>query len=166
MSEPREAGDSAVSTRTMEVVVASVTLALGALVVFDSIRLGSGWDEDGPKSGYFPFYIGLLIVVGSAFNIFKALKGANGTFVGRQAAKDVLTVLIPTAVYVGLIQVLGLYVASAIYIAVFMWRLGKYSWFKTIPVALGVPTVFFCMFEIWFGVPLIKGPLEAALGLN
>ena len=166
MSDPHRAQDSAVSTRTMEIIVASITLALGALVVADSLRLGSGWDEDGPKSGYFPFYIGMLIVIGSAINIYKALAMGKQSFVGRQAAKDVLTVLIPTAVYVGLIQVLGLYVASALYIAVFMWRLGKYSWLKTIPVALGVPLAFFMMFEVWFGLPLIKGPLEAALGLN
>ena len=166
MSDPRRAKDSAVSTRTMEIIVAAITLLLGVLVVYDSVRLGRGWDDDGPKSGYFPFYIGLLIVVGSAVNAYKAFADGGGSFVGRQAARDVLTVLIPTAVYVAIMQVLGLYVASALYIAVFMWRLGKYSWAKTIPVAIGVPVVFFCMFELWFGVPLLKGPLEAALGLN
>jgi len=166
MSDSPSTEDGAVSTRTMELVVAAVTLLLGALVVYDSVRLGRGWDDDGPKSGYFPFYIGMLIVVGSAVNVFKALPRDGDWFVGRQAARDVLTVLIPTAVYVGLMQWLGLYVASALYIAVFMWRLGKYSWLTTIPVAVGVPVAFFCMFELWFGVPLLKGPLEAALGLN
>jgi hypothetical protein len=35
-----------------------------------------------------------------------------------------------------------------------------------VPVSVAVNVVFFLMFEIWFKVPLPKGPLEAALGLN
>ena len=51
----------AISTRTMEIIVALALLAVGALVVFDSYRLGAKWGDDGPQSGYFPFYIGLLL---------------------------------------------------------------------------------------------------------
>ena len=61
---------------------------------------------------------------------------------------------------------LGIYVASAIFIALFMKWLGKYAWPMTIGVSVGVPVVFFLLFEVWFKVPLPKGPLEAALGLN
>jgi hypothetical protein len=35
---------------------------------------------------------------------------------------------------------------------------------KIVPVAIGVPLMLFMMFEVWFLVPLPKGPLEAALG--
>jgi len=58
------------------------------------------------------------------------------------------------------VQYVGLYVASAIYIAVFMVWLGKYSWFKSVAVGLSVNVSLFLMFEVWFKVPLFKGSLE------
>ena len=84
----------------------------------------------------------------------------------------VLSVLLPTIVYVlfisgvGPIPGLGIYVPSIIFIAVFMLWLGKYKWLKTLIISVSVVLVFFVLFEIWFKVPLPKGPLEAALGLN
>jgi len=88
------------------------------------------------------------------------------SFVSRNQLKLILTVLVPTIVYVALIVWLGLYLASTLYIALFMWRLGRYAWVKILPVAIGVSLAFFLTFEVWFKVPLPKGPLEAALGLN
>ncbi|NCX62813.1 MAG: tripartite tricarboxylate transporter TctB family protein, partial [Betaproteobacteria bacterium] len=73
--------------------------------------------------------------------------------------------LLPTVVYVALIQWLGIYLASSLFIAAFMWRLGGYRLILIAPVAIGVSAMFFIMFEIWFTVPLPKGPLEAMLGL-
>jgi hypothetical protein len=55
---------------------------------------------------------------------------------------------------------LGLYVASAIYIALFMIVLGKYKVLKSVLIAVIVNAVFFAMFEVWFKVPLYKGTLE------
>ena len=58
----------------------------------------------------------------------------------------------------------GLYVSSAIFIAVFMRWQGKFSLVKSCLTGLIVSVVLFAMFEIWFNVPLLKGPLEAAFG--
>jgi putative Ca2+/H+ antiporter (TMEM165/GDT1 family) len=159
------------STRTAELVMAGLFLAFGVLVMWDSRRLGASWADDGPQAGYFPFYIGLFIVVSSVANAFRALNlGAKGkvAFVEWGQLRMVLLVMIPTTLYVALIVnpwfTLGIYLASAIYIAFFMWYLGKYRWTKIAPVSLGVVVFFFLMFEIWFKVPLPKGPIETALG--
>ena len=160
---------SAASIRAVEIGVAGVVFLFGALVVFDSYRLGSRWGDDGPQAGYFPFYVGLSICLSSAAIFVRALRNsglAAESFVSRDEMKKILTVLVPTVVYVALIAYLGFYVASTAYIAYFMWHLGKYSWIKIVPVAVGVSVAFFLIFEIWFAVPLPKGPLEAALGLN
>ena len=160
---------SAGSVKTVEVWVAAIVLLFGALVVYDSYRLGAGWGASGPKTGYFPFYIGLLVCISSAVNLVLALRnraGALKSFVSQGQLKLVMVVLVPTIVYVGLIRYLGLYLASTLYIAYFMWWLGKYSWVKIVPVSVGVSLTFFLIFELWFRLPLPKGPLEAALGLN
>jgi putative tricarboxylic transport membrane protein len=159
----------AVSRRTMEIAVALIFLVFGLVVCWDTWRLGARWGSDGPQAGYFPFYIGVIIILCSGVTLFKsiAIKAAdNEPFVLRGQLKLVTLVLVPTVVYVGLINWLGIYVASTIYIALFMWWLGKYSWVKYVSVSVGVSVAFFLMFEIWFKVPLPKGPLESALGLN
>lgn len=164
---------SAVSTKTMDVVVAIMFFALGALVMWDSKRLGAAWGSDGPEAGYFPFYIGAFLCVAAIVNAIRAAQGKDikeQSFVSVAALKMVFSVLLPTILYVlfvggiGPIPGLGMYVPSVIFIAAFMMWLGKYKWPMSLAVSVGVVVVFFLMFEIWFKVPLPKGPLETALG--
>ena len=162
-SEPR-AATAGISTRTMEIVVAVILFALGSLVVYDSRRLGSSWGTDGPEAGYFPFYIGAVICISSVVILVQAVFGSaakrKGVFVEWQALRQVLAVLVPAALYVLGIQIIGLYVASAIYIAIFMRWLGKYSWLKSVALGLAVAAVAFITFEVWFQVPLYKGAFD------
>ena len=156
---------SAASKRTLEIATAIFFLAIGRVVMWDSSRAGAGWGADGPQSGYFPFYIGLLMNVASAVNLWLAFKsGKTASFVSRPEIKLVLAIFLPCLVYVGAMQWLGIYVSSALFIAIFMRWQGKFSLFRSVLTSITVVTVLFVMFEIWFKVPLIKGPLEAAMG--
>ena len=162
-------GRSAFSVRTAELVVSALFIALGGIVIFDSARLGASWGADGPQPGYFPFYLGVIICLASAVTFGQALflkKEKNGSFVDLDALKAVLSVLIPAAVYVALIGWIGIYVASALFVAVFMRWLGKYAWWKVAAVSIGNSVAFFLIFERWFLVPLPKGPLENLLGIG
>jgi len=168
MSEREQEGRAAVSTRAVELVTALLIVLGGAVVAGDSFRLGARWGEDGPQAGYFPFYIGMLICLSGAGIFLQALRDralSADAFVETGQLKTILVVLVPTTVYVSLIAWLGFYLASTLYIAYFMYQLGRYSWLKIAPVAIGVSVVFFLIFEVWFQVPLPKGPLETALGL-
>jgi ABC-type polysaccharide/polyol phosphate export permease len=159
----------AASTRTAELVVAFLIFALGATVIWDSVRLGARWGDDGPQAGYFPFYIGLLICLSTGIIFFRALGDkvkAAKSFVTRGQLVLVMKMLVPSIIYTVLIKLLGIYVASTLFIAFFMRWLGKTPWPKTVAVALGVSVVFFLLFEVWFKVPLPKGPLEAWLKLD
>jgi len=132
----------------------------------DNQRIGITWAVDGPESGYFPYHVGLILCISGAAVLLKALFGKQRNreiFVTWDRFRLVLLVLLPTAVYVLLIQFAGIYVASALFIGAFMRLLGKISWLKTILVSVGVNVLLFWMFEIQFMVPLPKGPLEAAL---
>ncbi len=167
MSHEVTSSETTVSTRTMELVVSGAFIALACLIMYDNWRIGARWASDGPQAGYFPFYIGVIMfIVSAATFIIKLLNrsGEHGNFVDRSQFKQVLQVLIPTIVFVGLISVLGIYLSAAIFITFFMWWLGKYSLPRILPVALLVPLFLFVMFEIWFLVPLPKGPIETALG--
>lgn len=159
----------AASDRAVELAFAALTFAFGALVLADSWRIGARWGDDGPQAGYFPFYIALLICAASAWVFASALRSrklAAATFLTRRQLGQILALLVPLTVYVVLIDWIGLYVASTIFVAYFMVRHGQHRWWTTAAVSVGVPVVFFLAFEIWFKVPLPKGPLEAALGLG
>ena len=174
--EGQQAGRAAFRQKSAEVVVAALFLLAGAIVVYDSVRLGAKWAEDGPEAGYFPFIVGVIICVASAINLVAvfawARDGMDQAFVEVGQLKMVLSVLVPTSFYVlliggiGSIPGLGIYVASILFIAFFMRWLGRYAWWKLAAVSVGNSVFFFIIFEIWFKIPLPKGPLEAVLGLN
>ena len=167
MSETaHETGGAGPSHRSVEAGVAVVVAALGVITVIGSFRVGIGWGDEGPKAGFFPFYIGLIILVCSAVNLFQlfAAENDNAVFATWEQIYKVLTVVIPTAVYVAIIPFSGMYAASALLIGLFMIWLGKYRAVVSIPTAIAVPIFFFVIFERWFLVPLPKGPIEKLLG--
>src|SRR5690348_11313987 len=162
------------SVRAWEAAVALLFLVFGSGVMWDSWRIGARWGSDGPQAGYFPFYIGVFIVVSALAMLYAALRmgAAEGgqPFVRWGQLSMLRTVFVPSIVYVFLIDnpwfSLGIYVPSALFIAAFMRYLGKYRWVNVVAVPLAVMVAFFMMFEIWFQVPLPKGPLETALGFG
>ena len=157
-SEPDVKPRTGVATFIVEAVVAVCILIMGIVVVQGSRSLGSGWTSDGPGSGYFPFYIGLILCISGAGILYQAFKNKNTeVFVDHEQLKRVLSVFIPALVYILAVQFVGLYVASVIYIALFMIILGKFSPLKSIITSLLVIVLFFFMFEVWFKVPLFKG---------
>ncbi len=152
-----------VPTYIVESVVALLIVLLGIVVIVGSWKLGSGWTSDGPGAGYFPFYIGIILCISGTGILVQGLMGKNKNheiFVDSEQLKRVLSVLLPALVYVLAVQFIGLYVASALYIALFMIILGKYSKMKSVIVALAVVALFFMMFEVWFKVPLFKGMFD------
>ena len=157
-----------VQTRWVELVVALLVMAGGAVVVKDSLRVGIEWAADGPKSGYFPFFIGVILIAAGGFIATRTVlawrKLASQVFVKTDELKPVFAMLLPTVVYVAAIYFIGIYVASAIYIAGFMLWQGKFRWWTVAAASLGVPIALFLLFEVWFLVPLPKGPLEQLIG--
>ena len=170
MHENENAGDGSgrgVSTKAVEIVVAVAILVLGLMVIMDSRRVGAGWAEEGPQAGYFPFYIGIILWVASAWTLLRALfsgKADAGVFVSHKKLRLVMSVFLPSVIYVAATYFIGIYVASAIFIGAFMYWHGRFPWTKIVPVSLAVPVSMFLLFEIWFLVPLPKGALEALIG--
>lgn len=161
--EPDAVERRGVPTFAVEAAVAALILVMGLVVVFTAQKLGAGWQSDGPGAGYFPFYIGVILCVSGAGTLYQALLGKKRNheiFVDGEQIRRVLVVLIPAAIFVLAIQFVGMYIASAVYIAGFMIILGKFSRVKSIVTALVIVVLFFYMFEVWFKVPLHKGVFD------
>jgi putative tricarboxylic transport membrane protein len=167
-SNNTDPGNSAVSNRTMNMVVALALMAVAAVVMVSCYRLGAGWAKNvGPDSGYFPFYVALIMFCTSGVTFLQNLlagRADGGGFISHGELMMVLQVLIPTAIFVVASIYIGIYISLALFIAFFMMWHGRYSIVKTLPLAIGVPIALFVIFEIWFLVPLPKGPFEHWLG--
>lgn len=167
--ENEEVSGSVVSNRTMNMVVALALMIVATVVMVSSYRLGAGWAKDlGPDSGYFPFYVALIMFVSSgvtlAQNFLAGRARDGGSFIAHGELMMVLQILIPMTIFVVLAIYIGIYIATFLFITFFMMWHGRYSIYKTLPVAILVPVALFVIFEIWFLVPLPKGPFEAWLG--
>lgn len=152
--------------RSVEMAVGAIIVLFGLITIFGSLQVGITWGAEGPKSGFFPFYLGLFIVAASAVNIWNAYQlDAKPLFANWGQLGQVLAVVIPTAVYVAVLPFTGIYISSMVLIAGFMILLGSYSYAVAAAVGIGVPVAVYVLFEKWFLVPLPKGPIEMSLGL-
>jgi hypothetical protein len=150
----------------VEVGVAAFMALLGVITVIGSLQVGIGWGAEGPKSGFFPFWIGLIVIGTSLYNMVRAYtRGSRKLFASWMQLTQVLKVVLPLTIYVGAIPWLGIYLASALLIAGFMRWIGRDGWLLTLAISIGLPIIIYVTFERWFLVPLPKGPIEDLLGL-
>jgi hypothetical protein len=151
--------------RTADVVTASILMLLGGVVLFDSVQLGMGWGTDGPKSGFFPFWLSLILILTCGAILVQTLyRSSTASFVNREQLSSVLKVLWPATAMIVLTHFIGLYVASGLYIGFYMRWIGRHPWLAVVMLSIGIPVGTFIIFEQWFLVPMPKGPLEAWLG--
>jgi len=121
---PALAGD-----RKVEIVTSLLLLAFAALMAFDNWRIGMGWAPDGPRAGYFPFYLSVILGAASLYGLVACLvrrAREDKTFVTRDQFRRVLQVFVPTCLFCLATQWLGIYVASLLLVAGFTWF--AYRW--------------------------------------
>jgi hypothetical protein len=164
---PEADSPAIVDTHSVEIFVSLLLLALAVTLGYDNWRTGIAWDSTGPQSGYFPFYLSVILAGASLYGLvatFFARRESPDTFVTRAQLRRVMLVFVPTALFCLATQYLGLYVASFLLIAGFMRMVGKIALWKSLLTAFIFTAVMFVTFDIAFDVIMPKGPLEAAFG--
>ena len=158
-----------ISRFAMEMAVSFSTLLTGAVVLVGAREYGTGWGDAGPEPGYFPFYVGLVIILASLGTLAQAWakhRDRQQAFLTVEQGKRVLAFFGPMLAFVAAAAVLGLYVALVLYLAGVMIRQGGYRPHTAAAVGIGTAVVCYLIFELWFQVPLLKGPLEAILKIH
>jgi putative tricarboxylic transport membrane protein len=156
-----------VKSRSVDIVVLLLLLALACLLGWDSARVGNSWGDDGPQAGYFPFYLSILMGAACLYGLVRLLaspQAESDGFINRDQLSRVLKVLAPTLAFVIATDFLGLYVASFLLVTGFMWWIGKIALWKSVLTGFLFTAAMFLTFEIAFNVIMPKGPLEAAFG--
>src|SRR5881227_4441003 len=164
---PEPDSPAVTNVATVDAVVSLLLLVLAVTLGYDNWRTGIAWDSTGPQSGYFPFYLSVILAGASLYGLVAALlsrKEASETFVTRAQLRRVMAVFVPTLLFCLAVQFLGLYVASFLLIAAFMRMVGKIAWWKSVLTAFVFTAAMFVTFDVAFDVIMPKGPLEAALG--
>src|ERR1700730_17183488 len=153
-----------VSRRSLETATALLTGAFGAAVVASSYGNGIGWSGAGVDPGTFPFIVGLIILSGSIFNLAQGWLQPPEIVLRPSELKRLGMLFIPAAVYVGVIPLTGIYLASAAYVfgALVGHRRGAFI-FSGI-AAIGTAVALYLIFEVTFQISLPRGWLGSALG--
>ncbi len=142
-------------------------MLFGASIVFGAIEYNVGWDERGPEPGYFPFWMGLLVIVGSIGTLFETIlkrhdkTGTALTWTGR--ARRPVRVADPrlSRCHEHPRALRG----DDAYLFTVMVLHGGYRVPSSLAVSVGSALVFYVLFDKWLRVPLMKGPIEAWLGI-
>ena len=155
-----------IARRQMELAVAVTIGVMGAVVAGGGATHNIGWNELGPQPGYFPFRLGVLLMAAGAILFFQALRARGGAvFVGAAEFRRMISVFVPTAALAAAMPILGCYVPMVVYLAFMMRVHGRYGWLRTAVTSIAIAAAFYLVFELWFLVPLAKGPLEEAFGI-
>lgn len=158
-----------VSRFSAEIAAACMTAAFGTVIVVGALEFGIGWGTAGPQPGAFPFYIGLLIVAASIATVLQTLANHGSlrdVFISRVQATRVVSFVGPLFLFMIVAVTLGLYVGTALYLFGVMWLQGRYNVAVAAVVSVGVAVFFYLVLDVGFQVPLLKGPFEAAIGLD
>lgn len=160
-----------ITRRTAEVGMATFTTLFGLTAMIGASEYGIGWSPSGPQPGTFPFYIGLMVTLASVGNALIALlhsasqESGRASFINREQLKLVAGFALPMTGFVIASLLLGLYVGTALYMFGTLVFQNGYSSTRASIIALGLPIFFYVLIERTFKVSMLKGPLEAALGL-
>jgi putative tricarboxylic transport membrane protein len=156
-----------VSRKTAEVAFALLLLSFGGFIALGAKELETGWGSSGPEAGYFPFRVGILIMLAAAAVLVQqVLRGTDGGhLISRSAAANVLTFVAPLALLIAAIPSIGFYLAAAAYLLVAVFLIGRVRLSVALSVSCAVPLGLFLLFEFVFRTPLPKGPLGPWLGM-
>ncbi len=158
--------------RKADTICALVVLAIGITAVLDARRYGIfGWGAAGPEPGLYPFMLGIGVIVGSLVILGQTYLRARRAepaepFIPPGALRPILSVAIPAALMLFLTEFIGLYLASGLYLAVYMRWIGKHRWITVAACSILIPLAGYIMFDKWFLIPVPEGSLTSRLGLG
>lgn len=157
-----------ISRYSMEIATALLTGAIGVAICYGAWQVGIGWTPSGPDSGYFPFWIGVLVVAGSLVNLLRTVIGhrhKDETFLDAARLRSLARFTLPIIGFAVISLLLGLYVGTTLYVLFAMRLQGHYAWWRSLVSGIAISICFYLLFELVFQVPLLKGPLEHAFGI-
>lgn len=158
-----------ISRRALEFATAVLTGSFGGAVVVSSLDNGIGWSSAGVDAGTFPFLTGIIIVLGSLYNLARGVLPV-ATLANMPVAitsielRRLAGLFVPAAIFVAVIPLAGMYAASALYIFMVLAIPRHQSVLRALAMAAATSLALYVVFERMFQVSLPHGALAAAFG--
>jgi hypothetical protein len=143
--------------RTADRITAALLLAFSAAFAAGALKYYTWWGDSGPGSAFLPFWLSLVMGALALGLLLRAPVAGSEWLPGRASAQRVLAVLGVTVAFVVLMQVIGMIVGIALFLAVLMRYLERQPWWLTLVVSLAAAGVNWLVFEHWLRVPLPQG---------
>jgi Tripartite tricarboxylate transporter TctB family len=153
-----------ISRRALELATATLTGVFGAAVVISSIENGIGWSTAGVDAGTFPFLTGVIVLVGSLWNLARGWLQGRNVVVSSSDLRRVTALFVPAVVFVAAIPLIGVYLASGCYMLGTLALLHRFSFPRSLLIAAATPLALYLVFERMFQVSLPHGALGDVIG--
>ena len=146
--------------RNADRVTAALLLAFSVAFAAGALKQYQWWGSGGPGPAFLPFWLGLVMAILAVMMLIRSLKQKDpgaAWFPRGEGLRDMLVVLGVTILFVALLNVLGMVIGTALYLAVLIWYLGKHRWWVTLAVALAAAGFNWLVFVHWLRVPFPEG---------
>jgi hypothetical protein len=146
--------------RKADLVSSALLLACALAFSAGALKYYDYWGEGGPGPAFLPFWLGLVMALLALAMLVRNLKDKNAGeawLPEGKARRRVVAVIVITILFVALLKVLGMVVASVLYLAVLMRYLERNPWRLTAAVSLGAAGVNYLVFAYWLKVPFPEG---------
>jgi putative tricarboxylic transport membrane protein len=158
--------------RKANLALAIFLFVIGAIVMYDAVRLGWRWDPGfGPGAGYLPFYLALGTLICEGIVIIKQIRqlASDGPgdkpLIEEGGLTPILWVLLPSTAMVIMTSIIGLHIAAFIFILFYMRVVGKIGWLECVLVSVLIPVAMYITFDRLFLIPLPDGMLGSYIKL-
>ena len=148
--------------RSADIVAGCFLSILGLIVVFAAMGIKGGMDERLPPRTL-PYVLGCTMIGAGAILAFKSWRPrGKETFInwpGRAGATRVLVTLASLAIYIALIELLGLPIDTLLFVSFLVWYLGRYRIIYSAMIGLVSAAVVYFLFIVFLELSFPVGPL-------
>jgi putative tricarboxylic transport membrane protein len=135
-----------------------VLLIIGVVTLWGSVHLSMGTLKH-PGPGFFPFLLGLVLVIFSIVLVFKHWekdKTPQAFWPGRAWLRPLLGVMI-LGCYALLVDLAGFLITTFLFLVIWMGVIERLRWRTILSISIGTTVALYLIFSFFLEVPLPQG---------
>lgn len=148
--------------RRADQVAGLLLLAFAAAYAGVALRSYGYRGQTGPGPGFLPVWLGVAMAILAGLLFLGATRsrepGAAWLPTGRGLLR-LMVVLTATALFVALMDVVGMILGTALFLLGILRFLEHYPWGQSVAIAVGIATLTYLVFTYWLQVPFPVSPL-------
>lgn len=148
--------------RRADRITGAALLALAVAFSAGALKHYAYWGENGPGPAFLPFWLGVVMALLAGALLLGAIRSTDpgaAWLPDRIGQQRLALVLGATLAFVALLNVLGMVIATVLFLVVVVRGLDRHPWPLTLAVALAVAGFNALVFTYWLRVPLPVGVL-------